>query len=236
MLPWINTTALDQRRAFIVAYLTGDDSIADLARRFRVSRKTAHKFINRYERLGDVGLHDLPRAPHNNPRATDPDLAAMIVEAKQANPILGPKKIIPNLRDDHPDLHWPAPTRGKRQSSTARDSSSAASARAAPRPTATPSPTPTPPTTAGPSTSRAGRGPATASASTRSRSSTPTPASSSLARDSRAQPSPTFSPSWSAPSKSAGSPPPYAPTTARPSPPPDSAASPPSPSTSSNWA
>jgi len=34
----------------------------------------------------------------------------MIVEAKQANPILGPKKIIPNLRDDHPDLHWPAPS------------------------------------------------------------------------------------------------------------------------------
>ena len=45
MLPWINATALDQRRAFIAAYLASDDSIADLARRFRVSRKTAHKFI-----------------------------------------------------------------------------------------------------------------------------------------------------------------------------------------------
>ena len=66
MLPWINATALDQRRAFIAAYLASDDSIADLARRFRVSRKTAHKFINRYERLGDAGLHDLPRAPHSN--------------------------------------------------------------------------------------------------------------------------------------------------------------------------
>ncbi len=114
MLPWINATALDQRRAFIAAYLASDDSIADLAHRFRVSRKTAHKFINRYELFGDAGLHDLPCAPHHNPRATDPAIAAMIVEAKQANPILGPKKIIPNLRDDHPDLPWPAPTRGKR--------------------------------------------------------------------------------------------------------------------------
>ena len=114
MLPWINATPLDQRRAFIAAYLASDDSIANLAHRFRVSRKTAHKFINRYELFGDAGLHDLPRAPHSNPRATDPDLAAMIVEAKKTNPILGPKKIIPNLRDDHPDLHWPAPTRGKR--------------------------------------------------------------------------------------------------------------------------
>ena len=82
--------------------------------RFRVSRKTARKFINRYERLGDAGLHDLPRAPHSNPRATDPAIAAMIVKAKQDNSILGPKKIIPNLRDDHPNLPWPAPTRGKR--------------------------------------------------------------------------------------------------------------------------
>ena len=53
MLPWINATALDQRRAFIAAYLASDDSIADLARRFRVSRKTAHKFINRY---GDLKI------------------------------------------------------------------------------------------------------------------------------------------------------------------------------------
>ena len=45
MLPRLHAAALDQRRAFIVAYLTGDDSVADLARRFRVSRKTAHKFI-----------------------------------------------------------------------------------------------------------------------------------------------------------------------------------------------
>ena len=110
LLPWINATALDRRRAFIAAYLASDDSIADLARRFRVSRKTAHKFINRYERLGDAGLHDLPCAPRSNPRATDPAIAAMIVKAKQDNPILGPKKIIPNLRDDHPDLPWPAPS------------------------------------------------------------------------------------------------------------------------------
>ncbi len=53
MLPWINATALDQRRAFIAAYLASDDSIADLARCFRVSRKTAHKFINRRSRPPD---------------------------------------------------------------------------------------------------------------------------------------------------------------------------------------
>ena len=150
MLPWINATPLDQRRAFIAAYLASDDSIADLARRFRVSRKTAHKFINRYELFGDAGLHDLPRAPLNNPRATDPAIAAMIVKAKKTNPILGPKKIIPNLRDDHPDLPWPAPTRGRSHPRPRGTRQQAPQALApAPRPSATPSPTPTPPTTAG---------------------------------------------------------------------------------------
>ena len=73
MLPWISATAIDQRRALIAARTAGDATVAELARRFRVSRKTAHKFINRFKRHGDAGLHDLPRAPHN-PRATSADL------------------------------------------------------------------------------------------------------------------------------------------------------------------
>ena len=72
LLPRLHATALDQRRAFIAAYLASDDSIADLARRFRVSRKTAHKFINRYERLGDAGLHDLPALPAATPAPQTP--------------------------------------------------------------------------------------------------------------------------------------------------------------------
>ena len=34
----------------------------------------------------------------------------MIVDAKRNAPLLGPKKIIPTLRDAHPDLRWPAPS------------------------------------------------------------------------------------------------------------------------------
>ena len=65
MLPWTDTTTLDQRRAFIAAWAAGRDSVAELARRFRISRKTAYKFIDLFKLLGDAGLHDLPRAPIN---------------------------------------------------------------------------------------------------------------------------------------------------------------------------
>ena len=57
--------------------------------------------------LGDAGLHDFPRAPRN-PRATSADIAELIVKAKKADPLRGPKKIIPTLRSAHPDLPWPA--------------------------------------------------------------------------------------------------------------------------------
>ena len=109
MLPWISATAIDQRRALIAARTAGDAPVAELARRFRVSRKTAYKFINRFNRHGDAGLYDLSRAPRN-PRATNADIAERIVEAKKADPLLGPKKIIPTLRSAHPDLPWPAPS------------------------------------------------------------------------------------------------------------------------------
>ena len=77
MLHWINATPLDQRRAFTAAWIAGQDSVAELARRFRISRKTAYKFIDRFKLLGDADLHDLPRATRN-PRATDPEIAKMI--------------------------------------------------------------------------------------------------------------------------------------------------------------
>ena len=42
MLPWISAVAIDQRRALIDAWTAGNAPIAELARRFGVSRKTAY--------------------------------------------------------------------------------------------------------------------------------------------------------------------------------------------------
>ena len=113
--PRRTNVALDQyhrRRPaprLIAAWIASDASVAEFARRFRVSRKTAHKFINRFKQLGDAGLDDLPRAPHAT-RVANADIAERIVEAKKANPLLGPKKTVRILRDGEPDLPWPAPS------------------------------------------------------------------------------------------------------------------------------
>ena len=63
MLPWQNTTAHDEREAFIAAWQEGEESVAALAQHFGVSRKTAHKFINRFRAAGAEGLLDRSRAP-----------------------------------------------------------------------------------------------------------------------------------------------------------------------------
>ena len=110
MLPWQNTTAHDEREAFIAAWQEGEETVAALAHHFGVSRKTAHKFINRFRAAGAEGLLDrsrAPRAPHN---ATPQEVVDLLIQAKRADAALGPKKLVPLLRAAYPHLRWPAPS------------------------------------------------------------------------------------------------------------------------------
>ena len=112
MLPRLHAAALDQRRAFIAAYLASDDSVADLARRFRVSRKTAHKFIN----LTPLFDPDMAVShgsallwccasfgnPVNLPRPATPALLTVIPATTAVIPALLPS--FPRRRESRPHL------------------------------------------------------------------------------------------------------------------------------------
>ena len=110
MLPWQNTTAHHEREAFIAAWQEGKETVASLAQHFGVSRKTAHKFINRFRAAGADGLLDrsrAPRAPHN---ATPQEVVDLLIQAKREDSAFGPKKLVPLLRAAYPHLRWPAPS------------------------------------------------------------------------------------------------------------------------------
>ena len=110
MLPWQNTTAHNEREAFIAVWQEGKETVASLAHHFGVSRKTAHKFINRFRAAGTEGLLDrsrAPRAPHN---ATPQEVVDLLIQAKRADAAFGPKKLVPLLRAAYPHLRWPAPS------------------------------------------------------------------------------------------------------------------------------
>jgi transposase len=71
-MPWEGVTVSEQPKRFIEDYLLNYYSVTELAERFSISHKTAHKWINRYLEQGRVGLEEQSRQPKTCPWQTDP--------------------------------------------------------------------------------------------------------------------------------------------------------------------
>lgn len=107
-MPWKESNALEQRNAFITEWLKGGHSISELSRTFGISRKTAYKWLERFEGKGREGLADGSRAPHHSPQGIDQEKAAAIVAVRQAHPHWGARKIVRSLMRTQPKEPWPA--------------------------------------------------------------------------------------------------------------------------------
>ena len=62
-IPWKGVTVSEQRQRFLEDYQLSYYSVSELAERFSISRKTAHKWINRFKEHGRVGFHEHSRLP-----------------------------------------------------------------------------------------------------------------------------------------------------------------------------
>jgi putative transposase len=93
-MPWKGVTVSEQKQRFIEDFLLNYYSITDLAQRFCISRKTAHKWINRYLEQGPARLEERSRRPKSCPWQTDAALVAEIVALREKRPSWGPKKIL----------------------------------------------------------------------------------------------------------------------------------------------
>lgn len=107
-MAWMETDRMSERVQFMSVWLTGDESVTDLAVRFGVSRKTAYKWIDRYRAEGPSGLYERSRAPLTQAMKTVPALVTPIVALRRKHPAWGPKKLKARLTMDHPDTVWPA--------------------------------------------------------------------------------------------------------------------------------
>ena len=63
-MPWRGVTVSEQRQRFLKDCRLSYCSVTELAERFSISRKTAHKWINRYKKHGQRGFHERSRRPH----------------------------------------------------------------------------------------------------------------------------------------------------------------------------
>jgi putative transposase len=99
---------MDQRVAFIADWLRDDWTMTELAERYRISRKTAYKWVDRYEADPAAGLADRSRAPTTHGRAMAEPVRAAILALRGAHPHWGPKKLRAILMARQPGDVWPA--------------------------------------------------------------------------------------------------------------------------------
>ena len=90
-MPWKGSKALDQRIRFIEEWEKGGEDVAELCRRYGISRQTGYKWAKRHAGEGLAGLAARRRAPHHRP------------------PALGPRTLRARLETQQPHRNWPAP-------------------------------------------------------------------------------------------------------------------------------
>lgn len=98
-MPWRETEVMDERTILISEYLSGQFSLTELAERRGISRKSAYKWIRRYERQGPEGLHNLSRAAHHHPNAISAEVKEAILAWKARRPSWGAPKIHSKLQE-----------------------------------------------------------------------------------------------------------------------------------------
>ena len=98
-MPWKSGTIMDHRQEFVRLAEAGDVSVAELCRRFGVSRQTGHLYLRRHREAGEAGLADRSRRPLSSPSRSDAGIEAQVVALRDAHPAWGGRKLARRLLD-----------------------------------------------------------------------------------------------------------------------------------------
>jgi len=107
-MPWKGVTVSEQRLRFLEDYRLNYYSISELAERFNISRKTAHKWIARFEEHGLEGYQERSRRPHGCPWQTEPRVVQELIRLRKAHPHWGPRKLLNLMQRQHRGWEVPA--------------------------------------------------------------------------------------------------------------------------------
>ena len=97
-MPWKSGTIMDNRLEFVRLAAAGGVSVAELCRRFGISRETGFQYLRRYRAEGEAGLKDRSRRPHSSPRRTPEAIEARILDLREVHP-WGGRKLARRLQD-----------------------------------------------------------------------------------------------------------------------------------------
>ena len=83
-MPWKEVSSMSARSEFVAFALQPGANISALCMRFRISRKTAYKWIARFKSDGPTALADRPRKPLNSPDRSAPDVECAVIQLRHA--------------------------------------------------------------------------------------------------------------------------------------------------------
>lgn len=97
-MPWKEVSSMQQRHEFIQLAVQKSANISQLCQRYGISRKTAYKWLKRYETEGKAGLHNQSRRPDHSPPQTDGETEKLIVDLRRQHPVWGGRKLRARLQ------------------------------------------------------------------------------------------------------------------------------------------
>ena len=107
-MPWQKVETMNLKLQLVTDRLSRIYSKKDLADKYKLSRKTVHKWISRYDTLGVDGLKDQSRRPHHNAKQFSDEIVQLAISEKLKNIKRVPRKVRAQLMRANPKLRVPA--------------------------------------------------------------------------------------------------------------------------------
>lgn len=92
-MSWNEHDLMSLRSEFVMLASQDERNMAELCRRFGISRKTGYKWLKRYQAQGASGLKDQSRRPRSSPKQTPRSMELEILSVREQHPAWGGRKI-----------------------------------------------------------------------------------------------------------------------------------------------
>ena len=92
-MPWRESSVVSERLEFVRLAVEGVIPMAELCRRFGISRQTGYVWLGRYRADGEAGLVDRSRRPWSHPDETPVEMVELVCAVREAHPVWGGRKI-----------------------------------------------------------------------------------------------------------------------------------------------
>src|SRR5215831_18020229 len=106
-MPWQECSKVDEWLRLVARLMEGE-KMAALCRELDISRKTGYKIFNRYKGAGLEGLTDRSRRPYRQGCQLPFQIENLILQVKRDHPSWGAPKIREKIRRKHSDIRLPA--------------------------------------------------------------------------------------------------------------------------------